>query len=99
MATKATVAAKKKRGAAKPAAPRVPTARADGRPKAPLTVAGDQAKLDAEREVLRAALVATGWNAAAAGARPEIGVTHAPTLSRLIDRLGLRDEYDANRPR
>lgn len=93
----ATTKATKRKTA--PATPRASTARADGRTKSPLVVAGDQAKIDAQRETLRAALVATGWNAAAAGKRPDVGITHAPTLSRLIDQLGLREEYDANQPK
>ncbi len=78
-------------------APRVSDARADGRPKSALTIAGEQAKLDAEREVLRTALIAAGWVASKAGADPTVGIPHASTLSREIDRLGLREEYDRNR--
>ena len=92
MATKATAKAATKRGAAKPAAPRVPTARADGRPKSALSLAGDQAKLDAERALLRATLEAHGWNATHAGRA--LGIDHVQTVLRQIERLGLRAEFD-----
>ena len=85
--------------ARKPAAPKVATARADGREKSALVIAGDRAKWTAEREVLRAALVAHGWVASKAGADPSVGVSDAGTLSKLIDRLGLRAEYDRNQPK
>ena len=79
--------------------PRVKTTRADGRPKSALAIAGDQAKLDAERETLRAALVACGWVAVEAGRHPSVQILDGATLSRQVDRLGLRDEYERNRPK
>lgn len=93
-----TSAATKTRGR-KPSTPKVATARADGRPKSALTIAGEQAKLDAERTTLRAALVAAGWVASKAGADPTVGVSDPKSMSRLIDRLGLRAEYDAAQPK
>ena len=91
-ATKAKAATKRGAAKASPAAPRVPTARADGRPKSALTIAGDQAKLDAERALLRATLEAHGWNATHAGRA--LGIDHVQTVLRQIERLGLRAEFD-----
>lgn len=86
-----------KRTAKAAAAPRVPTARADGRPKSALSIAGDQAKLDAERTLLRATLEAHGWNATHAGRA--LGIAHYQTVMRQIERLGLRAEFDQKNDR
>lgn len=99
MATKRTpvTPTKKPHTVRTPLAPRVPTARADGRPKSALTIVGDQAKLDAETALLRDTLVAHDWVAAKAGAA--LGITDAATVSRAIDRCGLRDEYEKHNRR
>lgn len=81
-----------KRTAKAAAAPRVPTARADGRPKSALSIAGDQAKLEAETALLRATLEAHGWNATKAGLA--LGIRSVPTVLRQIERCGLRAEYE-----
>ena len=89
----ATTKSKAKR-APTPATPRVKTARADGRAKSALTIAGEQAKLEAERTLLREALVIHAWNATHAGR--SLGINHVQTVLRQIERLGLRAEYDQN---
>ena len=54
-------------------APAVKTARADGRVKSALTIAGETAKLEAERALLRETLVANDWNLTRCAALLRVG--------------------------
>lgn len=76
-------------------APAVKTARADGRAKSALTIAGETAKLEAERALLQETLVANGWNLTRCS--EILGVGSASAVLRAIDRCGLRDEYTKHR--
>ncbi len=76
-------------------APAVKTARADGRVKSALTIAGETAKLEAERALLRETLVANDWNLTRCAALLRVG--SASAVLRAIDRCGLRDEYAKHR--
>jgi len=77
------------------ATPRVRPTRADGRPKSKLTIAGDQAKLDAERALLLETLTAESFNLTHTAAA--LGMSDASTVLRAIDRYGLRAEYEKHR--
>jgi transcriptional regulator with GAF, ATPase, and Fis domain len=65
------------------------------RKKSLLTQAGDAAKLDAERKLLRRTLRAHGWNLTHTAAALEMG---SPTaVLHAIDRYDLRAEYERHR--
>jgi transcriptional regulator with GAF, ATPase, and Fis domain len=76
-------------------APRVKAARADGRAKSALTIAGDQAKLDAERALLASTLDAHGWNLTHTA--KALRLNDPSSVLRAIERCGLKAAYAAHR--
>lgn len=90
---------KKRTTQKKPAPPAPPPAveptRADGRPKSKLTLAAEQAALEAKRALLLETLRRLDWNLSAASR--DLEMAGASDVLRALRAVGLFDEYERNK--
>lgn len=89
------VATPKKPAAKKPPVPTPSPARADGRQKSLLTLAGEQAALEAKRLLLQETLRSHDWNLSHTAEVLRMG--SASQVLRAIRETGLEEEYRAAR--